>query len=236
MKDKTKSNFALVICAKIEEDMLNGGYAPGEALDELILAERYGVSRTPIREAIQLLEVQGLAYRVPRVGAFVAKLSSKDLLALLELLAYQEGLCAMLAARRIAPEALVALRDHVGRCDQAAAQGDVEVYARENMAFHELLYASCRNEFLTRDVTILRKRSQLYRRNNFHQSGRMTESAADHRRILETIEKQDEWAAFRAAVDHISVAGRSFAEFLMTLPDEFIADSNRAPSFPPEET
>jgi DNA-binding GntR family transcriptional regulator len=233
---KVKTNFALVIRDKIEEDMVNGRYAPGELLDELVLAERYGVSRTPVREAIQLLEVQRLAYRVPREGAFVAKLSSKDLLALLELLAYQEGLCAMLAARRIEPDALVSLRQLVDRCDQAAAQGDVEEYARENMAFHEVLYASCRNEFLTREVTTLRKRSQLYRRNNFHQAGRMTESAADHRRILLAIEKQDEFAAFRAAVDHIAVAGRSFAEFLMTLPDEFIADSNRAPSHPSEET
>ncbi|OZI61412.1 GntR family transcriptional regulator [Bordetella genomosp. 11] len=236
MKEKVKTNFALVIRDKIEEDMLAGAYAPGEPLDELVLAERYGVSRTPIREAIQLLEVQGLAYRVSRGGAFVAKLSSKDLLALLELLAYQEGLCAMLAARRIAPEAVASLREFVDRCDQAAAQGDVEAYARENMAFHELLYASCRNDFLTREVTILRKRSQLYRRNNFHQPGRMTESAADHRRILEAIEKQDEMAAFRAAVDHIAVAGRSFAEFLMTLPDGFIADTSRAASLPSEET
>jgi DNA-binding GntR family transcriptional regulator len=232
---KVKTNFALVIRDKIEEDMVNGRYAPGELLDELVLAERYGVSRTPIREAIQLLEVQGLAYRVPREGAFVAKLSSKDLLALLELLAYQEGLCAMLAARRISADALVCLRELVDRCDRAATQGDVEQYARDNMAFHEVLYASCRNEFLTRDVTILRKRSQLYRRNNFHQAGRMAESAADHRRILQAIEKQDEWAAFRAAVDHIAVAGRSFAEFLMTLPDGFIADSNRAPFHSSEE-
>ena len=236
MKDRTNTNFALVICAKIEEDMLNGRYAPGEPLDELVLAERYGVSRTPIREAIQLLVVQGLAYRIPREGAFVAKLSSKDLLALLELLAYQEGLCAMLAARRISPEALVSLRELVDRCDQAAARADVQAYAQENMAFHEVLYASCRNDFLTRDVKTLRKRSQLYRRNNFHQAGRMSESAADHRRILEAIEKQDEQAAFRAAVDHIAVAGRSFAEFLMTLPDEFISDSNRTPPLPPEET
>ena len=233
---KVKGNFALTIRDRIEEDMINGRYAPGEMLDELVLAERYGVSRTPIREAIQLLEVQGLAYRVPREGAFVAKLSSKDLLALLELLAYQEGLCAMLAARRIEPEALASLKELVGRCDTAAQQGDVELYARENVAFHEVLYASCRNEYLTRDVTTLRKRSQLYRRNNFHQAGRMTESAADHPRILEAIEKQDEWAAFRAAVDHIAVAGRSFAEFLMTLPDGFVADSNRPNPYPSEET
>lgn len=232
---KSKTNFALSIRDKIEEEMVNGRYAPGELLDEMALADRYGVSRTPVREAIQLLETQGLVYRKPREGAFVAKLSSKDLLALLELLAYQEGLCAMLAARRIAPEGLAALRQLVERGDRAAQAGDIENYARENLAFHELLYASCRNEFLTREVTTLRRRSQLYRRNNFHQAGRMQESAADHRKILEAIEKQDEWGAFRAAVDHIAVAGRSFAEFLMTLPDEFISDTDRPVSPTPQD-
>jgi DNA-binding GntR family transcriptional regulator len=232
---KTKTNFALAIRDKIEEEMSNGGYTPGELLDEKALAERYGVSRTPVREAIQLLEAQGMVYRVPREGAFIAKLSSKDLLALLELLAYQEGLCAMLSARRLAPAGLATLRDLVERCERAAESGDVERYSAENLAFHEFLYASCRNEYLTREVITLRKRSQLYRRNNFHQTGRMTESAADHRKILEAIEKQDEWAAFRAAVDHIAVAGRSFAEFLMTLPDEFVSEQDRAVLNPPPD-
>ncbi|HTJ99414.1 MAG TPA: GntR family transcriptional regulator [Bordetella sp.] len=230
---KSKPNLGLAIRDQIEEDMVNGNYAPGELLDEKALAQRYGVSRTPVREAIQLLETQGLVYRVPREGAFVAKLSSKDLLALLELLAYQEGLCAMLAARRLSPQGLESLRELVQRCDEAAQAGDVERYANENLAFHEVLYASCRNEFLTRDVRNLRRRSQLYRSNNFHQAGRMAESAADHRRILQAIEKQDEMAAFRAAVDHIAVAGRSFAEFLMTLPDGFVADTDRAPTIAP---
>jgi len=230
---KTKPNLGLAIRDQIEEEMLNGGYSPGELLDEKALAQRYGVSRTPVREAIQLLETQGLVYRVPREGAFVAKLSTKDLLALLELLAYQEGLCAMLAARRLSPQGLESLRELVQRCDAAAQEEDVQRYARENLAFHEVLYASCRNEFLTREVRNLRRRSQLYRRNNFHQAGRMAESSADHRRILQAIESQDEMAAFHAAVDHIAVAGRSFAEFLMTLPDEFVSDSDRAPNVPP---
>lgn len=230
---KSKPNLGLSIRDQIEEDMVNGSYAPGELLDEKALALRYGVSRTPVREAIQLLETQGLVHRVPREGAFVARLSSKDLLALLELLAYQEGLCAMLAARRLSPQGLESLRELVQRCDAAAQAGDVEGYARENLAFHEVLYASCRNEFLTREVRNLRRRSQLYQRNNFHQVGRMAESAADHRRILQAIENQDEMAAFRAAVDHIAVAGRSFAEFLMTLPDDFVSDVGRAPTTAP---
>ncbi|SHI41888.1 GntR family transcriptional regulator [Pollutimonas bauzanensis] len=232
---KIQNNLASTVREKIEDEMAAGRYAPGELLDEKVLAERYGVSRTPVREAIQQLCAQGLVYHVPREGAFVAKLTSKELLALLELLAYQEGLCAMLAARRITADRLEAMQGMVERCEVAAKQGNYQLYAEENVAFHELLYASCRNEYLIRQVTALRRRSQLYRRNNFHQVGRMLESAADHRSILTAIEKQDEWGAFRAAVDHIAVAGRSFAEFLMTLQDEFVSDREHVPPFFPPD-
>jgi DNA-binding GntR family transcriptional regulator len=225
--NKMHPNFALTIREKIEIEMGEGRYLPGDLLDEKALAERYGVSRTPVREAIQQLWAQGLVYRIPRQGAFVSKLSSKELLSLLELLSYMEGLCAMFSARRSPPETVAALLEVVEACERAAGKDDREAFASANAEFHGLLYDSSRNAPLSQQVVALRRRSQLYRRNNFHQPGRMAKSAAEHRRIVELIGAHDEWGAFHAAVEHIAVAGQSFAEFVMTLPDESLADSDR---------
>ncbi|NWC07678.1 GntR family transcriptional regulator [Pseudomonas agarici] len=224
---KLHPNFASTIREKIEIEMSEGRYLPGDLLDEKALAERYGVSRTPVREAIQQLLAQGLVYKVARQGAFVSKLSSKELLALVEMLSYMEGLCAMLSARRSPTETVAELMMMVEACEHAAQQNDREAFATANAEFHRILYASTRNAPLAQQVMALRRRSQLYRRNIFHQPGRMAKSAAEHRQIVELIATQDENGAFRAAVDHIAVAGQSFAEFVMTLPDESLADSDR---------
>jgi DNA-binding GntR family transcriptional regulator len=224
---KVNSNLASTIREKIELEMSEGQYLPGDLLDEKLLAERYGVSRTPVREAIQQLSAQGLVYRIARQGAFVAKLSSKELLAIVELLAHMEGLCAMFSARRSQEETIKELYDAVEQCDEAARKGDREAYAAANILFHRVLYASSRNPMLSQQVVALRRRSQLYRRNNFHQPGRMAESAADHRRIVELIAEHNELGAFQAAVEHVAIAGKSFAEFVMTIPDESLTDFDR---------
>jgi DNA-binding GntR family transcriptional regulator len=228
-QNSSNPNFASTIREKIEVELAQGQYLPGDLLDEKAIADRYGVSRTPVREAIQQLLAQGLVYRVPRQGAFVAKLSSRELLALVELLAYTEGLCAMFSARRSPPETVKELMGAVEACERAAQKNDRDAYASANVEFHSILYASTRNAPLTQHVNALRRRAQLYRRNTFHQPNRMAESAAEHRRIAELIAANDEWGAFHAAVDHIAVAGKSFAEFVMTLPDESLADSDKTP-------
>ncbi len=209
---------------RIESEIAEGRLVPGSLLDEKELAQTFGTSRTPIREAIQQLCALGLVHRVPREGAYVTKLTSRELLELLELLAYQEGLCAMLAARRQTESEQQEMKHWLEQCEKAATSLDKEAYAHANTQFHEILYTSCRNSQLTDLVRWLRRRSYLYRHNNFHQRGRMAESASDHRKIFNAIASHDESAAFQAAVDHIAVAGKSFAEFLMSLPDEFIAD------------
>jgi DNA-binding GntR family transcriptional regulator len=226
-QNSSNPNFASTIREKIEAELAQGRYLPGDLLDEKAIAERYGVSRTPVREAIQQLLAQGLVHRVARQGAFVAKLSSKELLAIVELLAYTEGLCAMFSARRSPPETVKELMDSVEACERAAQNNDREAYASANAEFHSILYASTRNAPLSQHVIALRRRSQLYRRNIFHQPGRMAESAAEHRRIVDMIAANDEWGVFHAAVDHIAVAGKSFAEFVMTLPEGSLADSDR---------
>lgn len=224
---KVNSNLASTIREKIELEMSEGRYLPGDLLDEKDLAERYGVSRTPVREAIQQLSAQGLVYRIARQGAFVAKLSYKELLAIVELLAYMEGLCAMFSARRAQDGTVKELVAAVELCEDAAGRNDREAYAAANIQFHKVLYASSRNQVLNQQVVALRRRAQLYHRNNFHQPGRMAESAADHRRIVELIAANNEMGAFQAAIDHVAIAGKSFAEFIMTIPDESLADFDR---------
>ena len=99
-KPKTTESLAEGVRTRLEKDILGGVLVPGQVLDERSLAEQFGVSRTPVRNAVAQLASQGLLRVVPRVGVVVPKLNIKELLSLLEMLAELEGICAKFAARR----------------------------------------------------------------------------------------------------------------------------------------
>lgn len=207
----------------IEDLIHQGELLPGAGLDERELAEQLGMSRTPIREAIQQLQVQGLVRTIPRHGAFVAKLSIRELLSMLELLAELEASCARFASRRIsaAQQAdLVTARDH---CREAAQRRDFADYEIANQAFHQVLYEACNNRYLTDQILAIRRRTGIYRRNLFEKTGRMAVSVAEHRVIADAVMAGDERAAEEAARGHIVIGGPGFAEFISTIPPELLA-------------
>lgn len=216
------ANISLSESARLRlEALINDGVLmPGDAIDELALAARFGVSRTPVREAVRELQLQGLVQVVPRHGTYVARMSVKSLLAMFELLAELEGICAKLAARRLDPAGRQRLEQAWQSCRVASERADPELYGNANLAFHEVIYLATNNRFLVEQVKQIRRRTQMYRRTAFQQVGRMATSLADHERIVSAVVQGDAEAAALAARTHIAIGGQGFAEFVSTLPDE----------------
>ena len=207
---------------EMERDLLSGALAPGAVLDERSLAERFGMSRTPVREAVLHLAAQGLLTVVPRVGVMVPKLSVQELLALLEMLGELEGACAKFATKRMDAKERHALRAAVESCEATAAAHDPERYAKANTLFHDVIYKGCRNEWAVKQVRSLRLRCASYTRSRFDWPGRVAKSLAEHQQVLAAISAGDPEAARQAMLEHISVGGKDFAEFVSSLNSEAV--------------
>ncbi|MDB5589582.1 MAG: gntR, partial [Enterovirga sp.] len=136
-----ETSLAGDIAKRLEEEILRGRVRPGHRLDERDLSERYGVSRTPVREALQRLSASGLAVARGRQGLQVAQLSVADLIDALSVVAQLEALAASQAARRILPEQRVLLAEAHEACERAVGQGDPDGFYDANIAFHEAIVA-----------------------------------------------------------------------------------------------
>src|SRR3954464_13270360 len=126
----------------IEEEVATGQLAPGTHLDEIELARRFGVSRTPIREALSLLAGEGLVEIRPRRGAVVAQISPQRLVEMFEVMAELEAMCARLAARRISATELGVLEQAHEGCRDAAQRLDSDGYFYANEHFHHAIYVA----------------------------------------------------------------------------------------------
>lgn len=209
--------------AQMERDLFSGALAPGTLLDERSLAEKFGVSRTPVREAVLHLAAQGLLNVVPRVGVMVPKLGIQELLSLLEMLAEMEGACAKFAAKRMDARERKSLREALIACEDAAASDNIQAYDDANKQFHQLIYTGARNEWAARQVYALRLRCASYQRSRFDLPGRLVQSLSEHREVVAAIESGDSEAARQAMVRHISVGGKDFAEFVSSLNQNLLA-------------
>jgi DNA-binding GntR family transcriptional regulator len=199
----------------LEEDILTGALRPGDRLEEIALAARFGVSRTPIREALLSLAAAGLAEIRPRRGAVVAEIGPRRLMEMFEVMAEHEALCARLAARRAGPDDLAAIRAAHEAC--GAALADVDAYYYRNEAFHERIRLAGRNGFLFEQADALQKRLRPYRRLQLRARDRVAVSFAEHGGIVAALEAGDGEAAARAMRDHVAVQGERFADLLSSL-------------------
>ena len=198
----------------LEQMIVTGAFADGERLDEIRLAERFGVSRTPLREAFQGLAASGLVELLPRRGAFVRHPAFHQMVEMFEVMAELEALCGRLAARRILPEGLADLRATVIACEAAVTAGDSDGYYRQNERFHHLIYAASGNDFLAAEAQRLHKRLQPFRRMQLRLRGRLAQSLTEHRRILGALETGDGAMAEAALRDHVAVQGSRFNDLM----------------------
>jgi len=201
----------------LENDIAMGVFKAGERLDEASLAQRFGVSRTPIREALLQLATTGLVELRPHRGAVVAQVGPSRLMEMFEVMAELEGMCGRLAARRADSSDLSALATAQGECRAAAEANDTDGYSYANERFHHAIYQASRNGFLAEQATLMHRRLKPYRRLQLRVRGRLQTSLAEHDGILAAIERGDAEAASSLLKAHIIIQGERFGDLVANL-------------------
>src|SRR6202795_817912 len=148
----------------IEESIATGAFAPGMHLDETELAQRFGVSRTPLREALIQLSSVGIIAMRPRRGAVVTDVTPQRLLEIFEVMAELEALCGRLAARRMSDADHAVLRQTHKACEAACLSNDSDAYYHQNELFHLAIYAGSHSGFLIEQTSAMHRRLRPYRR------------------------------------------------------------------------
>lgn len=206
-----------IIAEQLEERIFVGDFSDGDRLDEVRLAEQFGVSRTPLREALQRLARSGLVELIPRRGAFVRQPGPVELLEMFEVMAEVEAVCGRLAAKRISDRALADLHDANNKCQAAVHALDPNTYYAENERFHKIIYRESGNSFLATETGNLHRRLQPYRRQQLRLRGRMAQSLSEHKAILEALEQGNSEAAADALRGHVAIQGEKFYRLMATM-------------------
>ena len=191
---------------------MSGGLAPGTRLDEAGLSARFGVSRTPVREALNHLAAAGLVAIRAHEGATVVKLTAVELMEKFEVMNLLEAACARVAAERHTIADQAAMRAALAECEAAEAAADALAFHDANNRFHEAIYRATCNGFLADQALTLRNRLMPFRRYIAFHPGRMSRSNAQHRAIMAAIFALD---AERAAT--------LMSQHLATLSDDVMA-------------
>lgn len=202
---------------EIEDDIATGRIRPGERLDEVSLAARFGVSRTPIREALHNLAASGLIEIRPHRGAIVTDVPPHRLVEMFDVMAELEAMSSRLAARRLLPEGRVAILEAYAACSQAAEENDTDAYYYENERFHCAIYAAGGNSFLCEQAIGLSRRLKPFRRLQLRVGARVRASLEEHKRILDAILAGDSEAAAREAHAHVVIQGERFGDLVASL-------------------
>lgn len=192
-----------------------GDLLPGDAVDERALADRFGVSRTPVREALLTLAAQHLVRIVPRSGIHVHAPAASELVSMLEALSELEAVVARLCAFRMTPEQRDRMQRLTDATRKAAAAGDRHGYETENRHFHDALYEGCGNPVIVEQVRQLRLRLAAFRRKVRDQPGRLQSAAMEHDAVVTAIVGNDAERAVQAMREHIIAKGRAFADMLL---------------------
>jgi DNA-binding GntR family transcriptional regulator len=175
------------LTAIIEEEILSLRLKPGDKLDETRLAQKYGTSRTPVREALRQLSANGLIELRRHRGAVVARLGIRELVDVLEVMAELEGACGRLAAKACIKSDLDTIEEALAVCRQHADANDVQSYKAANEAFHETIYRASRNTCLISLTLSTRKRVAAYRRVQLEHAKKLPASVEEHERIARAI-------------------------------------------------
>jgi DNA-binding GntR family transcriptional regulator len=199
----------------IEDDILSGRMKPGEPVDERAIAARLGMSRTPVREAIQQLAASDLIDVRPRQTALVKSLDPSVILELFEALIGLESLVAGLAARRITASEIESLERLHAQSEPFVAARDFREFQKLNVAFHRTIYAACRNAWLAAETNRLRSRLGPYREWLFVKVNRMARSYEEHEILIATLRAGDEQAARRLMREHEQIDSDRLFDFML---------------------
>ena len=201
------------VAERIRQRIYTHDLKPGEWIDEQALAESFGISRTPLREALKVLHSEGLVVLRPRRGCFVAELTEQDLDEIFPVMALLEGRCVYDAVRKARAQDLKRLDDIHGKLEKYAAAEDIERYYEQNYIFHEAVQKLAGNLWLQKTVGDLRKFLKLLRGRQLNLAGRLQASLKEHRLIMAAFHNQNPAAAEKIMHDHLMAQRAALASF-----------------------
>jgi len=205
------------LISDIRNEVSSGILKPGDQLEVTALAERFGVSRTPIREAIRTLVETGVLETRPRKGSFVRVLSAKQLLDLFQVAAELEGMACRLAALSLTKENVEAIERGLAKCTQASeAQNNAE-YAMANLDFHTAIHNASGNDWLIEQLRQLQINLNSYRTMPYEIRGRLNKSTDEHKIICDAILSGDGEHACNLMRDHMMLQGKRLPSIIATL-------------------
>ena len=192
-----------VVFQTLRQAILKGELKPGERLMEVALAERLGVSRTPIREAMRKLELEGLVVMVPRKGAQVASITEKDLTDVLEVRITLENFAIEKACTHMTEEDMDKLWLASKQFERAIQEGDLVRIAEADQAFHEIIYQASDNARLLQVLTNMREQIYRYRLEYLKDELSRDKLLEEHRRLTDAIRRRDAAQAQKISFEHL---------------------------------
>jgi DNA-binding GntR family transcriptional regulator len=198
----------------IEQDIFTGQLIPGASLDEESIAQRFSVSRTPVREAMLQLIQSGLVEKRPRQGAIVARTDISKMIQMFEVMSEMEGICAKFAARRMSAAEKIQLEDVHARSEAALERGEQDKYYALSRRFHLLIIEGTHNEELIEMTNRLGIKLVPYRRFQLSYPGRSEANLKDHSALLAAIKSGSSDIAHELFRKHTTVQGDVLAEYI----------------------
>lgn len=198
-----------MVFESLREAINLGRLRPGERLMEIQLAEEMGVSRTPVREAIRKLELEGFVAMVPRKGAYVAGISVKDIVDVFEIRSSLEALAAGLAAERITDEEMELLERSLVEISEFSTDENIKAIVDGDINFHDIIYKASRNQRLVQIINHLQEQIHRFRMTSLSQPGRTKIALDEHKSIVEAISDRNVELAQQLAREHIENAEQS---------------------------
>lgn len=196
------------VAERLRERIFSHELPPGSWVDEQALADDYGISRTPLREALKVLASEGLVTLKPRRGCYVTEISERDLDEIFNVMALLEGQCARLSAQKASEGDLDRLREMHANLEKAAVDGKIDAFFDANQAFHQALQELSDNRWLLHVIEDLRKVIKLSRHYSLFSEGRLEQSLAEHRDLLAALSARDAVRAEELMRTHI-LSGRA---------------------------
>ncbi|HEV7256660.1 MAG TPA: GntR family transcriptional regulator [Bosea sp. (in: a-proteobacteria)] len=214
------------IAEHLEEAVINGTIPAGARLDEASIALQFGVSRTPVREALHILCGRGLAEREPYKGVVVTPISPERIDEMFEAMAELEATCGRLASHRMTMRERAELEGLHRRMNALADEGDLDGYHELNTQFHSLLFQGSHNSDLIAAAQTLRLKLASFRRFQLKDRGRVGRSCLEHQQIVDAILDQDAKAAENALRRHLVSAAQEVLVRRQRQDDEAVAKNS----------
>ncbi len=199
----TSQALYMQVADRIRDQIYQRELTPGDAIDEMALCERFGISRTPLREALKVLNSEGLIELIPRRGSFVRSMDIEELNELFPVMVVLEGLCAREAVENCEPKDLQQLEQMHEKLEGFAKQGDIDGYYEQNFVFHQAVQDLSGNKWLQRVIGDLRKVLRLARHMQLTMPGRLEASLEEHRQIMQAFIKNDPDIADQNMQNHL---------------------------------